>query len=170
MTPTCACGHLQTVHTGGGRADGGLCFPTGTTRHACPCEHFRTRYPTTADLAALRTLGMSAPSIMADPRATGTMRAWIVAGRWQMHPHVGAWPDELRDGIGFRYPGDRSDRAPLDAERIDARREAAALRSRAFGYHPDAFGAVPPGAMACEREHGTPTAAWESPDWWDCNR
>ena len=38
----CTCTHPQSVHTGGGPSDGGLCFPTGTTRDACPCEGFKT--------------------------------------------------------------------------------------------------------------------------------
>ena len=113
-----------------------------------------SRYPTAADLAALRTLGMSAPSIMSDPKATGTARAWIVGGAWQMHPTTGAWPDELAHGIGFRFasgdpdvddlawcsstPGDCApERCDPDCGVIFHRREAAALRSRAFGMLPD---------------------------------
>ena len=95
-----------------------------------------SRYPSAADLAALRTLGMSAPSIMSDPKATGTARAWIVGGAWQMHPTTGAWPDERSHGIGAR--GVRSGHwYTAGDDHAEARSEASAMRSRAFGMLPD---------------------------------
>ena len=67
-------------------------------------------YPTSAQLAAFR-------------RAIHCVSDELMP----MHPdHGGAWPHEIRDGIG--YPGWALD-AHLSA---DARREASAMRSRAF--------------------------------------
>lgn len=117
----------------------GGCYCYGTPPHA----------PSSAELAALRS-----ELLPLSLRRTGSPVPDPLAG--------GAWAAERAEGIGYRQTaatGTWSDNPTI------ARREATAMRSRAFGYH-----AVPPGAMAVELAHGTPTAAWESPDWWDCNR
>lgn len=91
-----------------------------------------TYYPTGADLAALRLTFERA----ADPFPHDNCPAYSVPPR---HPRgdnaqraaPGAWPDELRDGIGYR--GAVQSLADLDHDRgAAARFEANGARSRAY--------------------------------------
>lgn len=89
------------------------------------------RYPTTADLMAFRGRLMSAPSIVAECPDSWAVRTWMTGTGWQSHPTAyAAWHDERRDGIGARDVGGPG------AIHAGARREAAAMRSRAYQRHP----------------------------------
>ena len=104
-----------------------------------------SRYPSSADLAAFRATFPLAPYIVhptalppySDPR-----------GR----PASGAWSDERANGIGHRATGRECSAVRCSAS--VARREAAAMRSRAFARsttHPGRLG-----AFLTERTDGCP--------------
>lgn len=113
-------------------------------------------YPSTATLAAFR-----ASLLPLSLRATGGPVTDPAAG--------GAWSHERAEGIGMRPLGYAlrhswgRTAASMGEHHHLARREASAMRSRAFGI--SWYGAMEP-----EKAHGTPTAAWADPTWWDCAR
>jgi len=88
-----------------------------------------TRIPSSADLAALRR---SLYWMASGPSDNANAAGWHGP---MIHPDAGAWPGELRDGIGYRTDwadGYASDTAALFYRHSIARREASALRSRAY--------------------------------------
>lgn len=85
-------------------------------------------YPSTATLAAFRR------SIL--PPETGEWPPARTSDSGMVHPsHGGAWPDELVLGIGYRCHAE-CNRPGSWCNVTSARREASALRSRAY---PDAL-------------------------------
>jgi hypothetical protein len=123
----CTCGHRQTVHTGGGVSDRGLCFPLGTISGSpadrCPCDQYTEsgptpHHPTSAELAAFR-------------------RSLMGPYRHDLAPFTassdgGAWSHERDRGIGY-HEGDLVRHVDTVANvLLHARREAAAMRAHAF--------------------------------------
>lgn len=96
-----------------------------------------SHYPTTAELRAFRGRLMSAPSIVAECPDSDAVRTWMTGTGWMSHPTASAaWWPERQHGIGYStaYADPRT--PPLTYYGEDygtiARREAAALRSRAY--------------------------------------
>lgn len=92
-------------------------------------------HPTTAELAHLRAGLMSAPSIARATPHSDWYRTWRDERGWATHPGTDtpSWPHERAWGIGYRrLPDGFEPEYQPDASRMMVRREASALRSRAF--------------------------------------
>lgn len=117
-----------------------------------------SHHPTTAELAAFRrdeariTFGTLDPNEY-DPSTL----AYRVLDSVTRSLYPGAWPDERRDGIGLGpEPWDGAE----DRWGSNVRREASALRSRAWARMVERYGMYTrPEAYPSERENGTPNVA-----------
>jgi hypothetical protein len=85
-----------------------------------------SHFPTSGELSAFRRdIGRDTV-----PCATGLATPWYLEPDYLITP---ATDSEKRYGIGYRYSNDDdSERYPFDSERVNARHEASALRSRAY--------------------------------------
>lgn len=114
-----------------------------------------SRHPSAADLAAFRYT-LAARAWDAGDRSRATHSALDDRPSSQRLP-FGAWPEERQHGIGYRMPGHPYLSSLYGPH---ARREAAAMRSRAFEAHaPAAYGTWHPHnapAFRLELAHGIP--------------
>lgn len=126
-------------------------------------------YPSTADLAAFRRTYKLAD----DPGAPGYYSRDIIEpgepSGSGFHPVAGAWPHEREHGIGYRYSRDDADLAwdapEPDGGLIQHRREASAMRSRAYARSLEYEGDICARCGMSRAEH------WRAPDGdWYCER
>lgn len=127
-----------------------------------------TRHPSSAELAEFRRWLHTRSDELQPMHPDETHPRGVVAQR----AAPGAWPRELRDGIGYRYSNDDPDLTWCGASCCEGalrndRREASAMRSRAYARRV-VVASVRPDEL--ERAYGVPYAwrgsfPWRTADW-----